>query len=310
MSAFSTLLRVKRGRPILLACLSSLAVVATARAEPRATLPVWPGRPPGETREWPPEADTTTADGGLVAGRRVIRLGNVSRPTLEVFKPSSANDTGTAVVICPGGGHRILAYDLEGTEVAEWLQSIGVTGIVLKYRVPARDEQKKWEAAVQDAQRAISVVRHQAETLQVDPQRIGVLGFSAGGQTAALASLMDQRQYEPIDEVDRVSPRPNFTVLVYPAYLADKQTQTLLPEATVTEGTPPMFLVHAYNDPVPVENSLVLCLGLKRAQVPAELHAFATGGHGFGLRPTDEPCTHWPAHCEQWLQRGGWLTRR
>jgi acetyl esterase/lipase len=297
-------------RSLIAVPIASLALVLSAaisHAEPPKTLAVWPDNPPGDTLQLPPEADTTPADGQLVAGRRVIRLGNVSQPTLQIFKPTPSIDTGTAVVICPGGAHRILAYDLEGTEVAEWLQSIGVTGIVLKYRVPARNQQRKWESAVQDAQRAMSVVRKQADALQIDPGRIGILGFSAGGQTAAYTSLMDQRQYQPVDDVDRVAYRPNFAVLVYPAYLVDEQKQQLVHEATVTDGTPPMFLVHAYNDPVAVENSLLLYLGLKSANVPAELHAFATGGHGFGLRPTNEPCSRWTAQCEQWLRRNGWL---
>jgi acetyl esterase/lipase len=239
-----------------------------------------------------------------------MRLTNIAHPSLQVFKPAADRDTGTSVVICPGGGHRILAYDLEGTEVADWLNSIGVTGILLKYRVPAPDRSNLWQAAVQDAQRTVSVARHRAQEFRIDPDRIGILGFSAGGQTAALASLMDQRQYEPVDEVDQVSCRPNFAVLVYPAYLADKEKRTLLPEATVSSGTPPMFLVHAQNDPVPVENSLILSLELRRAQVPCEVHAFANGGHGFGLRPTDEPCTRWPELCEAWLRRNGWLAAR
>jgi acetyl esterase/lipase len=155
----------------------------------------------------------------------------------------------------------------------------------------------------------MSLVRHRAEALQIDPQRIGILGFSAGGQTAALASLMNERQYPSIDDVDQVSFRPNFAVLVYPAYLADQEKRTLLPEAAVTSGTPPMFLVHAYNDPVPVENSLILALALKQSNIPCEVHAFATGGHGFGLRRTDEPCTDWPALCERWLRRNGWLAQ-
>lgn len=272
-------------------------------------IPLWPGAAPGEeTADEASEVDTTTADSNRVAGRRVIRLGNVTKPTLERFPAQPADNSGAAVVICPGGGHHILAYDLEGTEVAEWLQSIGVTGIVLKYRVPARDPNQRWTAAVQDAQRAVSVVRHHAESWKIDPQRIGILGFSAGGQTAALASVRAERSYDPVDAADQVSHRPNFTALVYPAYLTDREERRELePEVTVDEQSPPMFLVHAFDDGVPVENSLLLTLALKRNGVPAELHAYATGGHGFGMRRTSEPCTNWPVAFHQWLVRSSFV---
>lgn len=179
--------------------LTSVAFNA-AQAEKPATSNLWPGTPPGETKELPPEADTTTGNGNLVAGRRVIRIGNVSTPTMTVYRPAADIDTGAAVIICPGGGHHILAYDLEGTEVAEWLTSIGVTGVVLKYRVPFRDPEKKWSAAVQDAQRAVSLLRSKAEGWGIDPKRIGICGFSAGGETAALTTVFgdDQRTIRSI----------------------------------------------------------------------------------------------------------------
>lgn len=270
-------------------------------------LPLWPGTAPGEQQAWPAEADLTSDKDSQVAGRRVIRVGNVSVPTLQVFAADPATSTGAAVLICPGGGHRILAYDLEGTEVAEWLQSRGITAVVLKYRVPARREDQRWEAAVQDAQRAMSVLRSRAESLAIDPQRMGILGFSAGGQTAAFATFAAERHYAPLDAADQHDYRPNFAILIYPAYLVNEERTALVPEAAVNDRTPPLFLVHAYNDPVPVENSVLLFLAAKRANRVAELHAFATGGHGFGLRGTDEPVTRWPELCEQWLQRQGLL---
>ncbi len=299
--------------PVLFCVMAAAGHGATlgraAEADPPAVkiLNVWPARPPGDTSQLGAEYDTTGPDGRNVAGQRVIRLTNVSTPTLEIYAPAPDLRTGTAVVICPGGGHRILAYDLEGTEVATWLQSIGVTGIVLKYRVPDRNPQQPGAAALQDAQRAISLVRHHAEDWQLDPARIGILGFSAGGQTAALCCLNTSRRYEAIDEIDGQDHRPSFGVLVYPAYLANQEKTDLIPEAQVTSDMPPMFLVHAFDDPIPVENSLLLYLAMKRANSPAELHAFGSGGHGFGMRATEEPCSRWPEACQAWLRRNGWL---
>lgn len=262
---------------------------------------VWPGKPPGESRQLPPEADQTKPEDRLIAGRRIIKLGQVSTPQIAVYRPAE-DKSRAAVVICPGGGHNILAYDLEGTEVAEWLNKLGVTGIVLKYRVPARDPQRRWSAAVQDAQRAMSLVRSQAADWNLDPQRIGILGFSAGGETAALTSLLATRQYEPADDIDRQPWRPNFAILIYPGGLVEKGDAALRDYVTVTSDAPPMFLVHAFDDGVSPLNSLLLAGALKRAGVSAELHVYATGGHGYGLRPTNEAVTRWPERAGEWLR--------
>lgn len=289
------------------ACCLVICGNAAFAAEPQ-TINVWPGRAPGETKELPPEVDQTKPSDKLIAGRRIIKLGNVSTPQLAIYRPAKEKDTGAAVVICPGGGHHILAYDLEGTEVAEWLNEIGVTGIVLKYRVPGRDPEKRWLAAVQDAQRAMSLVRSKAPGLGIDPKRIGLLGFSAGGQVAALVSVMQQRQYEPLDDVDKVSCRPDFAVLVYPGGLDEKSKDEkaqpkLREEVSVTKETPPMFFVHAFDDGVSVFNTLLLATELKKVGVPAEVHVYATGGHGYGLRHVDgQPVTDWPKPCEAWLR--------
>jgi acetyl esterase/lipase len=229
-------------------------------------------------------------------------------PQIAVYRPSAEKDTGAAVVICPGGGHHILAYDLEGTEVAEWLNSIGVTGIVLKYRVPFRDPEQRWRAAVQDAQRAMSLVRANAADWKIDPNRIGICGFSAGGETAALTALFDQRQYEPIDQVDAHDTRPNFAVLVYTGGITQRDQPTLRPHIQVTPEAPPMFLVHAHDDGVSVHNPLLLAVELKKVDVPAELHVYATGGHGYGLRPTEEAVTRWPDRASEWMREHGFLT--
>jgi acetyl esterase/lipase len=261
---------------------------------------LWPERPPGETAELPPEADQTRPDDKLIAGRRIIKLGNVSTPQMAVFRPDPTIENGTAVVICPGGGHYILAYDLEGTEVAQWLNSLGVTAIVLKYRVPARDKENRYRAAVQDAQRCMSIVRSRAEEWNIDPSKIGICGFSAGGQTAALTSVLDERLYQSVDKIDEVSSRPDFAMLIYPGGLVNKKKE-LQKHIKITDQAPPMFLVHAFDDDTSVHHSLAMASALKDVSVPAELHLFASGGHGYGLRETVQPVTRWPQLAKSWL---------
>ena len=271
---------------------------------------LWPGQPPDEKQTLGTEVDTTQPEDRLIAGRRVARIGNVSVPTLEIYRPAKEKDPGAAVVICPGGGHHILAYDLEGTEVAEWLNTLGVTGVVLKYRVPAREGQPRWKAAVQDAQRAVSVVRGRAKEWGLDPGRIGILGFSAGGETAGLAAVFgEERQYAAADAADQISPRPDFAVLVYPGGLAEPDGSKLREYVRVTERTPPMFFAHAGDDRVRPENSVLMYLALKQANVPAELHVYASGGHGYGLRRTEEPVTGWPELCGAWMKQLGLLKK-
>jgi acetyl esterase/lipase len=268
------------------------------------TLNVWPSKPPGEVKELAAEADQTKPEDKLIAGRRIIKLGNVSTPQITVYRPSPGKDTGASMVICPGGGHHILAYDLEGTEVATWLNEIGVTGIVLKYRVPFRNPEKRWQAAAQDAQRAMSLVRSKAAEWKLDPQRMGMLGFSAGGQVAGLVSILnEQRQYDPVDDIDKVSCRPDFAVLIYPGGFEEKGQPKLRDDVKVTKESPPMFFVHAFDDNVTVLNTLLLAAELKKVSVPAEVHVYATGGHGYGLRHVEgQPVTDWPQPCAAWLR--------
>jgi len=282
-----------------------LAAASALAAEPLATLDIWPDKVPGETGEVGEEKLLPQKDGQT----RVERLTNVTRPSIAVYAPDKEKATTTAVVICPGGGYHILAMDLEGREVAAWLNSIGVTGIVLKYRVPARKGQPRHLAPLQDAQRAVSLVRARAKQWNIDPSRIGILGFSAGGHLAATASTnFAQRQYEAVDEIDKTSCRPDFTVLLYPAYLTSGKE--LSPEVRVTAQTPPTFFLHAGDDRILAENSVHTYLALRQVKVPAELHVFASGGHGFGLRPSSHPCSGWPKLCEQWLQGQGLLGGR
>lgn len=271
-------------------------------ASDHLTLPLWPGVAPGAPTHLPPEVDTTTPKDSLIAGRPLIRLGNVAKPTLTVYAPHS-NNTGAAIVVFPGGGYQILAIDLEGTEVCDWLNTIGVTCVLVKYRVPNTGPYPKSSAALQDAQRAVGLVRQHAAEWHIDPQRVGVLGFSAGGHlSAALSTHFEQRLYDPVDDADKLSCRPAFAVVVYPGYLAlAEQNMTPNPEIHPTADTPPTFLVQAEDDPVHVENSLVYFSLLKAAKVPAELHVYAQGGHGYGLRRTDLPITGWPQLVETWM---------
>ncbi len=269
------------------------------------TLPLWPGAAPGAPTNLPPETDTTSAKDNLIAGRPLVRLGNVSTPTLTVYPAKGAQSgAGPAVVIFPGGGYQILAIDLEGTEVCDWLNSIGVNCVLVKYRVPHTGPYPKSAAALQDAQRALGMVRQHASEWGIDPQRVGVLGFSAGAHlAAALSTHFDQRLYEPIDAADKLSCRPDFAVIVYPGYLA-LEDQNFAPNADIhpTAETPSTFIVQAEDDPVHVENSVVYFMALKNAKVPAELHIYAQGGHGYGLRRTALPVTTWPQRVEDWLR--------
>jgi acetyl esterase/lipase len=266
------------------------------------TLPLWPTGVPGGAAQLPPEADTNTPQQPLIASRPIIRLGNVANPTLTVYSPNGIN-SGAAVVVFPGGGYQILAIDLEGTEVCDWLNSIGVTCVLVKYRVPNTGPYPKSSAALQDAQRAVGMVRQHAVEWHIDPKRVGVLGFSAGAHlSAALSTHYDKRLYDAIDDADKQSCRPDFALIIYPGYLAlAEQAMAPNPEIHPTADTPPSFIVQAEDDPVHVENSLTYFSQLQHAKVPAELHIYAQGGHGYGLRPTELPVTTWPKSAEIWL---------
>ena len=269
--------------------------------------PIWPGAVPDAKPTPGPEVDTTTAKDELIAGKPLIRLGNVAVPTMTVYPPTGKN-TGAAVVVFPGGGYHILAIDLEGTEVCDWLTSTGVTCVLLKYRVPDSGAYPKSPMALEDAQRTVGLVRFRAKSLHIDPHKIGVLGFSAGGHlAAALSTHFDQRLYKPVDAADAVSCRPDFAVVIYPGYLAiaDKNF-AFNPDLPVTKDTPPTFLLQTEDDHVAhVESSLRYYEALKAAGVPVEMHLYTEGVHGYGLRRTKLPVTGWPQLVDVWLRTIG-----
>jgi acetyl esterase/lipase len=276
---------------------------------------LWPGKVPEETGDlgaeklvMSPKLDRKQVE--VTEPTQMVT--NVSKPSLTIYRPAKEKDTGTAIVICPGGGYWNLYWQLEGEEVATWLNSLGVTGIVLKYRVPRRPDEPKGEPArrpLQDAQRAISLVRSKAREWGIAPERIGMVGFSAGGHLAvATATNFEKRTYEPIDDVDQISCRPDFAIGAYSGYLKAKDKDELAPGLHIPKGTPPIFLVHGGEDIIsPPEHSVVLYLALKRAGVPAELHIYATAAHDFGVRPSDQPCSTWTRSCADWLRHQGWL---
>jgi acetyl esterase/lipase len=286
-----------------------LAAPRAIGAEPFKTLPLWPGTAPGETGDLAPERDTTKPTDKLIAGKPVIRLGNVSTPTISIYRPPATKDTGAAVVVCPGGGYSILAWDLEGTEVCDWLNSIGVTGVLLKYRVPKRKDLERYVPPLQDAQRTLGLVRQNAKEWGIDPKRVGILGFSAGAHlSAALSCNNAQRTYPAVDDADKQSCRPDFAVLIYPGLVVPRnEPDKLSPELKVTADVPPTFLAQAADDPVNVQNALVYAMALKNAKVPFELHVYPTGGHGYGLRRTSDLVTTWPDRAAGWMKSRGLL---
>jgi len=261
------------------------------------------------------ETMETTGKKSLVAGRPWVAVSNVSQPTMTVYSPKGKN-SGAAVVVFPGGGYQILAIDLEGTEVCDWLTSKGITCVLLKYRVPAPRSSPNWGAfpqssiALDDAQRTVGLVRFQAAEWRIDPHKIGVLGFSAGGHlVAAMSTHFEHRLYPAVDAADKESCRPDFAVAIYPGHLSlDHKNLELNPAVPVTRQTPPTFLLQDEDDDVDsVNDSLAYYIALKKAGVDVEMHLFAHGGHAFGLRRTKFPVTRWPQLVETWLQTLGMI---
>jgi acetyl esterase/lipase len=274
-------------------------------------VPIWPGAVPDAQPVGGPENDTTLVTESPVAGKPWVSVGHVSRPTMTVYTPKDKN-TGAAVVVFPGGGYQILAVDLEGTEVCDWLTSKGVMCVLLKYRVPGEGlfpksgPYPKSPMALEDAQRAVGLVRLHAAEWHIDPHKIGVLGFSAGGHlVAAMSTHFGHRLYEAVDAADKESCRPDFAVAIYPGHLSLARNSFGLNSdigAHITRHTPPTFLLQNEDDHVDrVEDSLSYYAALKKAGVPVEMHLYAQGGHAFGLRRTKLPVTAWPQLVETWL---------
>ena len=252
---------------------------------------LWPGKVPGEIKEkQAPVIDLTIKD-------NVLRFNEVTDPAIEVWLPDPATKNGSAVIICPGGGYKILAYDLEGTEIAAWLNKLGFTAFVLQYRIP-----DKKDGALQDIQRAIRIVRNDSKRLNIDPEKIGVMGFSAGGNLSARASILfNKRTYCPVDKADSLSCRPSFTMLIYPADLDQGPNFTLTPELQLSKEVPPMYIFQTADDRC-ANSSLVMAAALRNAKLPVELHILTAGGHGYGLRPGKLASETWPQLAEKWLR--------
>ncbi len=301
-------------RRILLIAFSFAAALAcrwACAAEP-VVLDLWPGKPPGDQPVRGPEKNFLSKSSRY--GTNFL-ITNVTKPTIAVFLPPKENNTGTAMVICPGGGYWNLFWEKEGTQVAAWLNANGMAGIVLKYRVPRPPNVPEPDTPIgplMDAERAISLVRSRAAEWGINPGRIGIVGFSAGGHLAmAAATGFGKRAYEPIDAVDRVSCRPDFAVPCYSGYLKAYKEDVIWPGLHIPSDTPPVFLVHATDDSTsPSENSVIMYLALKRAGVPVELHVYATGEHDFGVVPNGNLPTSWPGLCINWLRSFGLLTKR
>jgi acetyl esterase/lipase len=279
-------------------------------------IPIWPGVVPNAQPIEGPEVSGTVVDATgskkLVAGRPWIYVDRVSQPTMTVYAPAGRN-TGAAVVVFPGGGYNVLAIDLEGTEVCDWLTSTGITCVLLKYRVPCvkSGAYRDCRTALQDAQRTVGLVRFQAARWHIDPHKIGVLGFSAGGHMVAAMSTHFERLYPTVDAADKESCRPDFAIALYPGHLAVPERDFALnPDIQVTSRTPPTFLLQAEDDPIDaVENSLVYHAALRKTGIPAEMHLYVKGGHAFGLRRTSLPITGWPQLVEKWLETIGMISK-
>jgi acetyl esterase/lipase len=278
-------------------------------------IPIWPnGAPDMEGVSQPAERVEVTKAAEVVAGRPWTAVYDVTSPTMTVFPPVGRN-TGASMVVFPGGGFQLLAMDLEGTEICDWMTAKGITCVLLKYRVPKSNHYwdkdchchitPKVPRALQDAQRTIRLVRARAKELNLDPDKIGVIGFSAGGYLVAQTSNMFEPTYKPVDAADKLSSRPDFAVALYPGHLC-RDGATLDPGIHVTKRTPPTFLLQAWDDPVDdICNSTIYARALDDAGVPAEVHLFTKGGHAFGLRRTEHPVAMWPSLVENWLKEIG-----
>ncbi len=285
-----------------------LLTASLATAAPHDPIRLWPGTAPDDPAGLPAEIAETSAADPASRIRAVTRVSNVTVPTLQVFSPSPELDTGAAALVCPGGGYARLAIDKEGVEICEWLNSIGVTGILLKYRVPERDGFQRHELPLQDAQRAMGLVRQRATELGIDPDRIGIIGFSAGAHLGAvLSNNYAERSYPRVDAADDLPCRPAFAMVIYPGYLRAGD-HGVAPELSIAaDKTPPTFIVQTQDDHAHVENAINYFMALQAAGVSAEMHIYPTGGHGYGLRRIEHRVSDWPARASEWLADRGFI---
>jgi acetyl esterase/lipase len=263
----------------------------TSFSQKKEMIYLWPEKVPGEMKEKQPPVITSSENDNI------LRYSEVTNPAVEVFLPDPSIKNGSAVIVCPGGGYQILAYDLEGTEIAAWLNRLGYTAFVLQYRIP-----DKKAGALQDVQRAIRIIRNNSKKWDIDPEKIGVMGFSAGGSLSARAStLFNKRTYTPVDKSDSLSCRPSFTMLIYPAYLDQGPNLTLTPELELSKEVPPVFIFQTADDPYG-NSALVMAGALRNGKLSVELHMMNNGGHGYGLRPGKIAAETWPILAEIWLK--------
>lgn len=261
-------------------------------AQKNEIIRLWPGAVPGEPEPKHEPVQTENTSGN------VKRITDITDPALIVFPAIADKNNGAGIIVCPGGGYNILAIDKEGYEIAEWLNSLGFSAFVLQYRVP-----QKQEGALQDIQRAIRLVRYNADKWNLNPDKLGIIGFSAGGSLCARAStLYNEKKYIKVDEIDELSCKPSFAMLIYPAYLDQGENRSLTPELKVDENTPPAFLFQTADDRLG-NSALVYTTALRDAKVPVDLHFLAEGGHGYGLRMGNRAAETWPKLAENWLQK-------